>query len=137
MLCQRKVSLLLLSSDIRQTEAKRLAQLAGEEMKKDEKSTQKNGYDQNWHFEYEIMAVFIIINIITINLLGFFFKWPSKLQQMVQFYTDMDPASRQILQEKEQAVMALQETVEVCACAHTHTHIHNHTLKCGKHSLDW
>lgn len=46
MLCQRKVSLLLLSSDIRQTEAKHLAQLVGEEMKKDEKSTLKNGYDQ-------------------------------------------------------------------------------------------
>lgn len=85
MLCQRKVSLLLLSSDIRQTEAKRLAQLAGEEMKKDEKSTQKNGYDQNWHFEYEIMAVFIIINIITINLLGFFLNGPANCSRWCSF----------------------------------------------------
>ncbi|XP_075874778.1 sperm flagellar protein 1 isoform X2 [Nelusetta ayraudi] len=37
----------------------------------------------------------------------------NRLQQTVQFYTDMDPAFRQILQEKEQAVAALQETVEI------------------------
>ncbi|KAK2921934.1 sperm flagellar protein 1 [Channa argus] len=37
----------------------------------------------------------------------------SKPQQTVQFYTDMDPTVRQILQEKDQEVMALQETVEI------------------------
>ncbi|XP_068597705.1 sperm flagellar protein 1 [Brachionichthys hirsutus] len=36
-----------------------------------------------------------------------------KGEQMVQFYTDMDPAVRLILQEKERAVVALQETVEI------------------------
>nr|XP_046258532.1 sperm flagellar protein 1 [Scatophagus argus] len=36
-----------------------------------------------------------------------------KLQHTVQFYTDMDPTLRLILQEKEQAVLALQETVEI------------------------
>ncbi|XP_028982740.1 sperm flagellar protein 1 [Betta splendens] len=36
-----------------------------------------------------------------------------KAQQTVQFYTDMDPGLRLILQEKDQAVMALQETVEI------------------------
>lgn len=34
-------------------------------------------------------------------------------QHSVQFYADMGPAVRQVLREKEQAVMALQETVEV------------------------
>ncbi|XP_034753915.1 sperm flagellar protein 1 isoform X2 [Etheostoma cragini] len=65
--------------EIRQTEAKLVAQLAGEEMKKDEKRSIKN----------------------------------SKPQQTAQFYSDMDPSLRLILQEKEQAVMALQETVEI------------------------
>ncbi|XP_040905804.1 sperm flagellar protein 1 [Toxotes jaculatrix] len=37
----------------------------------------------------------------------------SKPQNTIQFYTDMDPTLRIILQEKEQAVMALQETVEI------------------------
>ncbi|KAG8000075.1 Sperm flagellar protein 1 [Nibea albiflora] len=36
-----------------------------------------------------------------------------KPQNTVQFYTDMDPKLRQILREKEQAVMDLQETVEI------------------------
>ncbi|KAE8280576.1 Sperm flagellar protein 1 [Larimichthys crocea] len=36
-----------------------------------------------------------------------------KPQNAVQFYTDMDPKLRQILREKEQAVMDLQETVEI------------------------
>ncbi|XP_044070639.1 sperm flagellar protein 1 [Siniperca chuatsi] len=62
-----------------QTKAKLLAQLAGEEMKKDEKSRLKNG----------------------------------KQQHTAQFYSDMDPTFRLILHEKEQAVMALQETVEI------------------------
>ncbi|XP_029305594.1 sperm flagellar protein 1 [Cottoperca gobio] len=66
-------------TEIRQTEAKLVAQLAGEEMKKDEKSRIKNG----------------------------------KPQYTSQFYSDMDPTLRLILQEKEQAVMALQETVEI------------------------
>ncbi|XP_031159987.1 sperm flagellar protein 1 isoform X2 [Sander lucioperca] len=66
-------------TEIRQTEAKLVAQLAGEEIKKDEKSRIKNG----------------------------------KPQQTAQFYSDMDPTLRLILQEKEQAVMALQETVEI------------------------
>lgn len=42
----------------------------------------------------------------------------SKPQHTVQLYSDLDPTFRLILQEKEQAVMDLQETVEV----HTHTH---------------
>ncbi|XP_039994378.1 sperm flagellar protein 1 isoform X2 [Xiphias gladius] len=66
-------------ADIHQTEAKLLAQLEGEKMKKDEKSRLRNG----------------------------------KPQHTVQFYTDMDPSLRMILQEKEQAVMALKETVEI------------------------
>ncbi|XP_076599838.1 sperm flagellar protein 1 [Chaetodon auriga] len=66
-------------TEIRHTEAKLVAQLAREEMKKDEKSRQKNG----------------------------------KLQHTAQCYSDMDPTFRLILQEKEQAVMALQETVEI------------------------
>lgn len=37
----------------------------------------------------------------------------SKAPHTVQFYTDMDPSFQIILQEKEQTVMALQETVEV------------------------
>ena len=45
----------------------------------------------------------------------------SNLQQ-AQFYTNMDPTLRQILQEKEQTILALQQTVEVSACTHTHTH---------------
>ncbi|XP_071336872.1 sperm flagellar protein 1 [Trachinotus anak] len=61
-------------AEIRQTEAKLLSQLAG-----DEKSRLRNG----------------------------------KSQHTVQFYTDMDPTLRTILQEKEQSVMALQETVEI------------------------
>ncbi|XP_029377662.1 sperm flagellar protein 1 [Echeneis naucrates] len=65
-------------TEIRQTEEKLLAQLAGEDMRKDEKNRQ-NG----------------------------------KPQRKVQFYIDMDPSFRIILQEKEQAVMALQETVEI------------------------
>ncbi|XP_041804097.1 sperm flagellar protein 1 [Chelmon rostratus] len=65
--------------EIRQTEVKLVAQLSGEEMKKDEKSREKN----------------------------------SKPQQTVPFYSDMDPTFRLILQEKEQTVMALQETVEI------------------------
>ncbi|XP_068183906.1 sperm flagellar protein 1 [Antennarius striatus] len=36
-----------------------------------------------------------------------------QMEQTVQFYTEMDPAVRLILQEKEQAVIALQETVEI------------------------
>uniref|UniRef100_UPI0037E79C65 sperm flagellar protein 1 n=1 Tax=Semicossyphus pulcher TaxID=241346 RepID=UPI0037E79C65 len=36
-----------------------------------------------------------------------------KVQQTAQFYPDMDPALRLILREKEKAVMALQETVEI------------------------
>ncbi|XP_038593503.1 sperm flagellar protein 1 isoform X2 [Micropterus salmoides] len=66
-------------TEICQTEAKLLSQLAGEEMKKDEKSRLKNG----------------------------------KPQHTAQFYSDMDPTFRLILQEKDQAVMALQETVEI------------------------
>ncbi|XP_070772676.1 sperm flagellar protein 1 [Enoplosus armatus] len=66
-------------TEICQKEAKPLAQLAREEVKKDEKSKQKN----------------------------------SKPQHTAQFYSDMDPTFRLILQEKEQAVMALQETVEI------------------------
>ncbi|KAM8738150.1 sperm flagellar protein 1 [Acanthopagrus schlegelii] len=68
-----------LHSDIRQTEVKHPVQLAGGEMKKDDKSRVKNG----------------------------------KPQPAVLCYSDMDPAFRLILQEKEQAVMALQETVEL------------------------
>ncbi|KAM7408812.1 hypothetical protein PAMA_002505 [Pampus argenteus] len=68
-----------LHTEIRQTEAKHLVQITGEEMKKHEKSRLKN----------------------------------EKPQQRVQFYSDMDPTLRFILQEKEQAVMALQETVEI------------------------
>ncbi|XP_047459922.1 sperm flagellar protein 1 [Mugil cephalus] len=37
----------------------------------------------------------------------------SKLHQAVKTYSDMDPTFRIILQEKEQAIMALQETVEI------------------------
>nr|XP_020457418.1 sperm flagellar protein 1 isoform X2 [Monopterus albus] len=37
----------------------------------------------------------------------------SQQQHKVQFYTDMDPTSQQILQEKEQDILALQETVEI------------------------
>ncbi|XP_023266395.1 sperm flagellar protein 1 [Seriola lalandi dorsalis] len=66
-------------AEIQQTEAKLLAQLAEEDMRKDEKSRPRNG----------------------------------KPKHTVQFYTDMDPTFRTILQEKEQAVMALQETVEI------------------------
>ncbi|XP_051273549.1 sperm flagellar protein 1 [Dicentrarchus labrax] len=66
-------------TEMRQTEAKLVAQLGGEEMKKDEKTRQKNG----------------------------------KPQHTAQFYANMDPTYRLILQEKEQAVMALQETVEI------------------------
>ncbi|GLD66531.1 sperm flagellar protein 1 [Lates japonicus] len=66
-------------AEIRQAEAKLLAQVTGEEKKKDEKSRLRN----------------------------------SKPQHTVQFYTDMDPTLRTVLQEKEQAVMALQETVEI------------------------
>ncbi|XP_068573796.1 sperm flagellar protein 1 [Cebidichthys violaceus] len=36
-----------------------------------------------------------------------------KLQHTAQFHPDMDPTFRLLLQEKEQAVMALQETVEI------------------------
>ncbi|AWP14075.1 putative sperm flagellar protein 1 isoform 2 [Scophthalmus maximus] len=36
-----------------------------------------------------------------------------KPEHTVEFYTDMDPTLRIILQEKEQAVMGLQETVEI------------------------
>ncbi|XP_054455892.1 sperm flagellar protein 1 [Anoplopoma fimbria] len=36
-----------------------------------------------------------------------------KPQHTAQFYPDMDPSLRRLLQEKEQAVMALQETVEI------------------------
>ncbi|XP_024153421.1 sperm flagellar protein 1 isoform X2 [Oryzias melastigma] len=36
-----------------------------------------------------------------------------KLQHAVKFYPDMDPNLRLLLQEKEQAVMSLQETVEI------------------------
>lgn len=43
----------------------------------------------------------------------FFFVLYSKPEHTVQIYTDMDPAIQLILQEKEQTVMALQETVEV------------------------
>ncbi|KAM7385662.1 hypothetical protein PAMP_001734 [Pampus punctatissimus] len=68
-----------LQTEYRQTEAKHLAQITEEQMKKHEKSRLKNG----------------------------------KPQQQVQFYSDMDPTLRLILQEKEQAVMALQETVEI------------------------
>lgn len=49
-----------------------------------------------------------------------YFSLHSRPQPAVLCYSDMDPAFRLILQEKEQAVMALQETVEV----HTHTHTH-------------
>ncbi|XP_042357488.1 sperm flagellar protein 1 [Plectropomus leopardus] len=68
-----------LHTETRQTEAKLVARLAGEEMRKDEKNRLKNG----------------------------------KPQHAAQFYSDMDPALRLFLQEKEQAVMALQETVEI------------------------
>ncbi|XP_034041142.1 sperm flagellar protein 1 [Thalassophryne amazonica] len=37
----------------------------------------------------------------------------SKQHQMEQFYTEMDPSFQLALQEKEQAVVALQETVEI------------------------
>ncbi|XP_070697573.1 sperm flagellar protein 1 [Pempheris klunzingeri] len=66
-------------AEVRQTEAKLRARLAGEEMRKDEMSRLKKGTQQ-------ITA---------------------------QLYSDMDPTIRLILQEKEQAVMALQETVEI------------------------
>ncbi|XP_004077227.1 sperm flagellar protein 1 [Oryzias latipes] len=36
-----------------------------------------------------------------------------KVQHAVRFYSDMDPSLRLILQEKEQAVLSLQETVEI------------------------
>uniref|UniRef100_A0A3Q3WJF8 Calponin-homology (CH) domain-containing protein n=1 Tax=Mola mola TaxID=94237 RepID=A0A3Q3WJF8_MOLML len=36
-----------------------------------------------------------------------------EVQQTVQFHRDMEPVFQQMLQEKEQAVMALQETVEI------------------------
>ncbi|XP_059179789.1 sperm flagellar protein 1 [Centropristis striata] len=68
-------------TEIRQTEAKLLAQLTQQEMKKDEKSRIKNG----------------II----------------KPQLPAQVYADMGPTLRLFLQEKEQAVMDLQETVEI------------------------
>ncbi|KAK5853949.1 hypothetical protein PBY51_015059 [Eleginops maclovinus] len=67
-------------TDIPQSEAKRVAQLTGETMKKDENRRMKNG---------------------------------GKPQYTAQLYPDMDPSLRLILQEKEQAVMALQETVEI------------------------
>ena len=60
-----------------------------------------------------------------------YFVLYSKPQPAVLCYSDMDPAFRLILQEKEQAVMALQETVEV------HTHTHTHTLNSRKQSADW
>uniref|UniRef100_A0A8C3AMV3 Sperm flagellar 1 n=1 Tax=Cyclopterus lumpus TaxID=8103 RepID=A0A8C3AMV3_CYCLU len=41
------------------------------------------------------------------------FSFYSKPQQTAQFYPDMDPGLRLLLQEKEKAVMALQETVEI------------------------
>ncbi|XP_061646729.1 sperm flagellar protein 1 isoform X2 [Phyllopteryx taeniolatus] len=37
----------------------------------------------------------------------------SKLQHTAQFYSNLDPAVRQLLKEKEHAAMALQETVEI------------------------
>ncbi|XP_041866617.1 sperm flagellar protein 1 isoform X2 [Melanotaenia boesemani] len=64
-------------AELHQTKARLPAELS--EMKKDEKSVQKN----------------------------------VKLQHAVKLYSDMDPTFRLILQEKEQAVMALQETVEI------------------------
>ncbi|XP_049456464.1 sperm flagellar protein 1 [Epinephelus fuscoguttatus] len=66
-------------TEIPQAEAKLVAQLAGEELRKDEKSRLKHG----------------------------------KPQHAAQFYSNMDPSLRLFLQEKEQAVMALQETVEI------------------------
>uniref|UniRef100_A0A674PNE7 ADAM metallopeptidase domain 8a n=1 Tax=Takifugu rubripes TaxID=31033 RepID=A0A674PNE7_TAKRU len=47
--------------------------------------------------------------------------------QRAQFYAGVDPTLRQILQEKEETVLALQQTVEVGVRAHTHTHTHTHT----------
>lgn len=52
-----------------------------------------------------------------------------KIQHTAQFYSNLDPAVRQILKEKEHAAMALQETVEV----HRHTHTH---FNLGNTSLD-
>ncbi|XP_074532606.1 sperm flagellar protein 1 [Halichoeres trimaculatus] len=60
-------------------EAKLVAQLAGDEMKKDEHIKLKN----------------------------------NKPQPAAQFYQNMDPALRLILQEKEKSLLALQETVEI------------------------
>ncbi|XP_034537242.1 sperm flagellar protein 1 [Notolabrus celidotus] len=66
-------------TEIQQNEAKLLAQLTGEERKRDANLKLNNG----------------------------------KQQQTVQFYQNMDPALRLILQEKEKAVLALQETVGI------------------------
>ncbi|XP_041646168.1 sperm flagellar protein 1 [Cheilinus undulatus] len=68
-----------LQTEIHQNEAKLLAQLAGDDTKKEEKNKLKAG----------------------------------KPQQTAQFYPNMDPALRLILQEKEKDVMALKETVEI------------------------
>ncbi|XP_061809416.1 sperm flagellar protein 1 isoform X3 [Nerophis lumbriciformis] len=38
----------------------------------------------------------------------------SRIQNIAQFYSNLDPPLRKILKEKEHAAMALQETVEVC-----------------------
>ncbi|XP_053189214.1 sperm flagellar protein 1 [Scomber japonicus] len=66
-------------TEIHQNEAKHLVQMAGEAMKKEEKTRLKNG----------------------------------KPLYTMPTYSDMDPNLRLILQEKEQAVMSLQETVEI------------------------
>ncbi|CAK6951571.1 sperm flagellar protein 1 [Scomber scombrus] len=66
-------------TEIHQTEAKHLVQMAGEAIKKEEKTRLKNG----------------------------------KPLYTMPTYSDMDPTLRLILQEKEQAVMSLQETVEI------------------------
>nr|XP_057915026.1 sperm flagellar protein 1 isoform X2 [Doryrhamphus excisus] len=41
------------------------------------------------------------------------FKLENRMQNAPQFYSNLDPALRQILKEKEHAAMALQETVEI------------------------
>lgn len=66
-----------------------------------------------------LLPVFMILILNVLHL--FHFSLYSKPQHTVQLYTDVDPSFRLIQQDKEQAIMALQETVEV--------HRHNiHTL---------
>lgn len=68
---------------------------------------------------FSVAALLRVVSVLVLS---------SNLQQ-AQFYTDMDPTLRQILQEKEQTILALQQTVEVGVHTHTHTEIRETVIK--------